>query len=364
MNKNIVISVLTVVLVIFLGYLALNNLPPQQLVDDETKTTDTTSPLPLSPVTTVREVRVPTIDKGFNAIPSNSTAVVSGKVTPNGAPTTYWYDYGLTDAVGIKTSIQTLGSGFNAINTPGYITGLRANTKYFFRLSAENRLGLVHGTTYEFTTNNTPAPQGSAPSIQTSSATDVDRDSAKVNGKVNANGYATDYWFEYGENDSLGDTTDFESIGSKQVSLSVSASISSLKPLTKYYFRLNAQNQYGTVIGSLQTFTTDGTSNESKPSVKTNPASNIENSSATLRGTLDPNGADTTYWFEYGKDSTLEKLLISSTPTQSMNESHAETGVEDSVNNLSKNTRYYYRLLARNQYGTVKGSIMYFKTTN
>src|SRR3989338_5849828 len=95
----------------------------------------------------------PRVVTDANVAASNSTAVVTGKVTPNGAPTAYWYEYGETTTLGSKTSAQAIGSGYNEIASPGYITGLRANTRYNFRLTAQNSFGTVYGTMYSFSTN-------------------------------------------------------------------------------------------------------------------------------------------------------------------------------------------------------------------
>jgi hypothetical protein len=43
---------------------------------------------------------------------------------PGGAITAYWYEYGTTKDLGKKTAVQVVGSGYTAIATPGYITGL------------------------------------------------------------------------------------------------------------------------------------------------------------------------------------------------------------------------------------------------
>lgn len=161
--------------------------------------------------------------------------------------------------MGSKTSNQTIGSGFVAIQAPGYITNLVKNTTYYFRLVAENQYGKVVGSQYSFkTTEGTPAPVGNAPTTKTVSASGVSRTTSNLNGEVNPNKASTQYWFEYGKTTELGNTSSFESSGDGNAKISVSISLSNLQPLTTYYFRLNAQNQFGTINGSILSFKTLG----------------------------------------------------------------------------------------------------------
>lgn len=365
MSKNVAIGILIVILVIFIGYFAYKSgaVVP---VDTTASSTVNVAVVPATPSTPSNPSPVPgapSTETSTVVILSNTTAVVSGKVNPHGAPTVYWYEYGQTGNLGSRTSNQNIGSGYSSITSPGYITGLKSKTQYYFRLNAQNTYGTTRGATYSFTTtDNTVAPPTASPTIQVTSATNVTRDSANINGKVDAKGFATSYWFEFGETSALGSLTGFESAGNSQSPVLVTASLSNLKPLTKYYYRLNAQNQFGTVNSSVLSFTTAGPAGASQPSVKTNSATNVATSSATLNGRVDPNDADTTYWFEYSRDSLLGNVIGTATADQTMAGADAAIGVKADISGLSNNTKYFYRLLAKNQYGTVVGDIVSFRT--
>jgi phosphodiesterase/alkaline phosphatase D-like protein len=364
MNRNVLIGIVIVLVLAVGGYylVNMNNMSATGGAATSTATTtgtqDNTTPGTGTSVTPA----APRVVTDASVAPTNSTAVVTGKVTPNGAPTTYWYEYGLSSTLGSKTSAQSVGSGWSAIASPGYITGLRANTLYYFRLSAQNSHGTVNGTTYSFTTNNNPPAQGTAPAVSTNAATAVTRTSATLNAHVNAHSSQTTYWFEYGTGTDFGQVTSFQSGGSGNASNAVSAAVSGLSPQTKYYFRINAQNQYGTVNGATQSFTTSGPATANAPVVTTQVASPVATTTATLRGTVNPSGTQTTYWFEYSTDSLLGSVLVKTTPHKSAGANATTDSISADVSGLAPATTYYYRTVAQNAAGTVRGDNLTFTT--
>ena len=105
-------------------------------------------------------------------------------------------------------------------------------------------------------TANTNTIQAGAPIVQTDSTTAPYISTVVVNGTVNPKGSETTFWFEYGLTAELGAVTGFQLAGSGNALLPISALISNLQPFTKYYFRLNANNQFGTTNGEIMNFTT------------------------------------------------------------------------------------------------------------
>lgn len=361
MNKNILIGVVAVIILGGIVIYAVNRNPAVETPPDTTPTvvqTDTTPPVaipkPGAPIVTTATVVSPTA----------STAVVNGKVYPNGSFTSYWFEYGTTPDNTSRSSAQIIGSGYVNIPTPAYITGLTANTKYYFRLVAENSYGKVAGVQYAFqTTLTTPPAQGNAPTTKTTPATAIERATANVNGTINENGSYSTFWFEYGDSANLGSVTALQSI-SGEGTLSVSASLSDLRAQTKYWFRLNAQNQYGTVNGAIMTFTTKSPiASASKPTVNTDPATNLKATTAQINGRINPNGAQTSYKFEYSRDSLLGSIIGTTTATSQIPAGTALVSVSADLSGLVKDTRYYVRLTAENSQGIVKGDIENFKTS-
>jgi phosphodiesterase/alkaline phosphatase D-like protein len=361
MNKNVIIGLLGLVVLVGIGFYISSNNKEVVTPIDNSSTNITVTPTITTPTTT-QKADAPVVQTSLENGTSVSTASVNGHVKPNGASTTYWFEYGSTTALGNRTTAQAIGSGFYSTPTPGFITGLKANTLYYFRLSAKNQFGTVNGETYSFQTNNNPAPKGVAPISGTNKATSVDSTSVVLNGQVNPNGAPTNYWFEYGRDTNFGYVTDFKSTNSGSSLISVPTPVSGLEPLTKFYFRINAQNQYGTVNGTTMSFTTIGPAVSSKPTVQTSGATNVSATDATFVGNINPNGSETTYWFEYSNDSLLNNLIGSGTPKGTLASSTNSQVVKINVNGLGSNTKYYYHLVARNQNGTVYGDAVSFTT--
>jgi hypothetical protein len=94
-------------------------------------------------------------------------------------------------------------------------------------------------------------------------------------------------------------------------------------------------------------------------SASTGSAVNITNTSATLVGSVYPNGYTTTAWFEYGYTSSLG----SDTPSQQVGLT-TDTNLSAVVSNLLPATTYYYRIVAQNDEGTDYGTVQTFVTPN
>lgn len=345
---------------IFYGLSATN--PSPTATSTPVNSTDTNTPQTTTPSQT-RTPKAPLVVTSTKAFPTDTTVVVSGNVTPNGAFTNYWYEFGKTESFGNKTANQTLGSGYASIQAPAFITGLSKDTTYFFRLVASNTLGTVSGSRYTFeTTHGVPPPVGSAPGIKTLAASGISRNTVNLNGEVTPNKAATQHWFEYGKTTNLGNTTAMVSVGDGSTKVPASVSLSGLDPVTTYYFRLNAQNQFGTVNGAILNFKTAGPPAPTAPTVTTGSATKVSTSTATLRGNVTPNGVETAYWFEYSTDSLLGSILLTSTAQASVGAGTNAILVDTNVSSLARSTTYYFRLVAKNDLGTIRGDRQTFKT--
>ncbi|NQU15672.1 MAG: hypothetical protein HQ561_16075 [Desulfobacteraceae bacterium] len=133
--------------------------------------------------------------------------------------------------------------------------------------------------------------------------------------------------------------------------MSVSESITGLDCNTTYHYRLVGVNSQGTSYGEDQTFKTS-LCPVSKPTVTTGSATSVGTSSATLNGTVNPNGATTTYYFRYG---TTQNYGMTTTIT-SVGSGNDAVSASASITELSDNTIYYFALVGVNSAGASSGT--------
>lgn len=94
------------------------------------------------------------------------------------------------------------------------------------------------------------------------------------------------------------------------------------------------------------------------PAATTTAATDVTETAATLNGTVDAEGTDTSWYFEYGPTTAYG----SKTPTQGPEKGKASKPVSSAVTGLSSNTTYHYRVVATSAAGTTNGADMTFTT--
>jgi len=111
----------------------------------ETFTTDSASPV-VGPIA--------------SAEPGTGGATLTGRVDTSGQPTTYRFEYGLTDEYGATAPVPdgVLGAGQESQQVSGTLTGLEPATTYHYRLVASNTTGTAEGENHTFTTASDAAP--------------------------------------------------------------------------------------------------------------------------------------------------------------------------------------------------------------
>lgn len=94
------------------------------------------------------------------------------------------------------------------------------------------------------------------------------------------------------------------------------------------------------------------------PAATTQGATSVSATGATLHGTVDPEGADTHYYFQYGIGSGYG----SATSTVDAGSGNSGEGVSAVLSSLSPGTTYHYRLVTTNAVSTTDGADQTFTT--
>ena len=184
-------------------------------------------------------------------------ATLNGTVNPAGSETSYHFEYGTTTAYGtsVPVSAAAVGSDSTVHSVSQAISGLSPGSTYHYRIVATNDNGTTDGADMTFTTTAAP-PKAVPPTVTTGAARNLAHTSATLHGRVNPNGSATSYHFQYGTSTHFGKQTSVKSAGSGTITQSASAPISGLAPDTTYHYRVVAVNAAGTSDGADHTFKT------------------------------------------------------------------------------------------------------------
>jgi uncharacterized repeat protein (TIGR01451 family) len=296
------------------------------------------------------------------ASPVNYTsAELNGTILPDGLGTTYWYQWGPTASYDQSTSPGLVaGSNNAAFNVPSGITGLASGTTYHYQLYGSNVDGLSSGGDQTFTTPIPPPPA----IVETFAPSNITSSSAQLQGTINGEGSLN--WlgfFQWGTTTSYGNNTPnfyYPGTFGPNVTYPESAAISGLSPNTTYHYRLVSYNENpNEALGNDVTFSTSGAVPQSPPTIQTLTPVIISSHEATLTGNFNPNGADTTAYFEYG----LTTAYGSNTVPGDLGAGNTTTYVESPTYGLLPNTTYHCQLVAYNSGGTSLGGDVTFNTS-
>jgi hypothetical protein len=183
------------------------------------------------------------------------------------------------------------------------------------------------------------AVAASSPTVVTAAATSVTDTTAVLNGEVNPNGSATAYVFSYGPTTAYGAATPAHSAGRGVKTVDVARTVTGLTPGTIYHYRISASNGAGSSIGADRTFTTTG---HPPAAVITGGTINVGQTVATPTGSINPEGALTSWVVEYGLSTAYGY------ETQSGNLAGVDQplAVSALLAGLSPETLFHYRLVA------------------
>jgi phosphodiesterase/alkaline phosphatase D-like protein len=178
------------------------------------------------------------------------SAMLNGSLNPDGLPTTFHFQYGLTTSYGLTTPPQNR-SGNTPQNVSANVSNLMANRVYHFRIMASNARGTRFGVDRTLTTLSPTGP----PVLITNAATNVTSQSATLNGLLDPHGLSTSVSFQYGLTTNYSSATPAQTRNGNAY-LAIPANITGLMANHTYHFRIRATNMTGTRFGGDRTFTT------------------------------------------------------------------------------------------------------------
>jgi uncharacterized repeat protein (TIGR03803 family) len=238
---------------------------------------------------------------------------------------------------GIFQSLYTIGSSNDGGSPNIGGTSLHSDA---YRLIAGTD-GYLYGvnTSSVFRVHQQPAPQSIA-------ATGITTTGATLSGSVVPNQDAGTVYYQYGFTISYGAQTAAQNLAAGTSPVAVNASLGGLLPGAIYHFRMVTVTPQGTFYTPDQTFATT-----SPPLAITGSFTNAGQTGFALDGVVNPLGAPTTYYFEYGTTTAYG----TQTTTQGAGGGIADVPVNMAANSLLPGTTYHVRLVATNSVGTTNG---------
>jgi Calx-beta domain-containing protein len=294
---------------------------------------------------------------------TQTAATLRGTVIPNGAATDYQFQYGTTTAYGSTTPTTAAGTGMTSVPAAASVGGLTPGTTYHFRIVATNSGGTSYGDDASFAAAAAPTVSLSprAPSVtEQDSGSQAITFTATLSAATSqtvtvhwatANGSATagaDYAAASGDlTFTPGDTSE---------TFSVSVLGDDLDEADETFTVALSSPSNASVAAGTSTVTI--TDNDTKPSATTDPASSVGQTSATLNGTVNPNGKATTYRFEWGPTTAYG----SSTQVAGAGSGSSPVAVTAIISGLTAGKTYHFRVVATSAAGTTFGGDQAFTT--
>lgn len=311
---------------------------------------------------------------------TSTGATVNGSISPNGnsvtpkfcvtetyTVTTLNSSHCLTGA--LVTASPTTATGTGSVSIQYTAAGLTLGKVYYYQAyGAYGSSSIVAGTIKSFTFG--------APVATTQAATDVKITSGSVweavlHGYINPNGFTSENFFRYSDTDTVTSAGQLDSSTVVAANPSTSTArgaidlnLGGLTAGQKYYFQAVGKNSTGALYsyGEVLSFIT-----AYAPTVTTEDVLLFGVDTATVRGTLNANGALTTGSFCISSsnaataidgvlDSCLFVLPTSPTTTSGI------TDITGAAVGLSQATTYYYQAIGDNSQGTSYGVIKSFTT--
>jgi hypothetical protein len=135
--------------------------------------------------------------------------------------------------------------------------------------------------------------------------------------------------------------------------------VTGLQPNTEYAFCLQAFNETEALSSAVATFKTL----ELAPGVEGPAASSVTPFDAVLEAQINPNNAETSYYFEYATNEALTGATKVPVPSGVLNGFGNQTASADIGGTLTPSTEYFFKVVATNAKGTTESAPVQHFTT-
>jgi len=187
------------------------------------------------------------------------------------------------------------------------------------------------------------------PPLTTTAAANITMNAATLNGSVNPNSLSTTAYFQYGATTAYGNTAGSFNLPSGTSATPLNYTVSTLNCNTTYHFRMAAQNSAGTTYGADTTFSTSACTG---PGATTGSATSMTQTSATLNGTVNPNGFSSNGYFQYGATTAYGKTTASA----GLGTGTTAIPLSQTIFGLSCGTTYHFRAVGQDTAGPSYGA--------
>lgn len=176
---------------------------------------------------------------------------------------------------------------------------------------------------------------------------------ATLNGFVDANGFDTTAYFEWGVTTDYGNSTAPTNLAASAAYAPVSAALGALTPFTLYHWRMVASNSVGASISPDQTFISPD-----RALIASQSVTNVTATKATLSATVNPHTSATIVFFDFGPTPGFGYRTLATNIGSGTN----LVSVASTLASLGPAAVYYYRPVASNAFGIVYGTDAAFTT--
>jgi hypothetical protein len=168
--------------------------------------------------------------------------------------------------------------------------------------------------------------------------------------------------FEYGTEESYGQSAPCEPAGPFSGPEAVRAHITGLSAGTTYHYRLHATSSEGESNGADRTFATSG-----QPQIESVKLAEVGSDNARLSAVVNPSSAATAYRFQYTTQADYEangfaNAAKAPVPDESIGAGPSGVAVSQPIAGLQPDTVYVFQVVAENEIGSASSEVKSLKT--